>query len=75
MKIDNIAASPYIKGNSKRNFREFIETLMKLKVNQSFVVAELASNDRMAIKVFEIYSGANIVTRKDAKGVRVGRVK
>lgn len=64
-------------GDSRRSadFEEYVLTLKKLKVGQSFCVAEMPSHYRITLSVCRIILGREFASKKDGKGYRVGRIK
>lgn len=70
MKIENKSVI------SRRNgdFREFVATLGKLKIGQSFTHPVITGNHRLAISVTQTLLGVIFATSKEDDGYRIGRV-
>lgn len=73
LKIENKPIEP-IGGIRRRDvtFAEFVITLQKLEIGQSFLM-RLDSNDRMAIAIVQILYNRRFVSRKEGDRHRIGR--
>lgn len=71
MKIEKVKMPSY---NTKSEWKDFVATLKRLKVGESFLI-KLESNHRMAISIVQDFLNIRFITRKDGNKHRVGRIE
>lgn len=75
MKIENKPVEVTRRGRDSGEFSEFLATVPKLKVGQSFVIKNNASNYRLAMSIARVWLGMVLTAKTEGKVTRIGRIQ
>lgn len=71
-----IETKPVTNGNGRdsQKWHEFLVAMKGLKVGQSFLIGEVASNHRLAVTAAKVWLDASFKIVREGKQFRVGRI-
>jgi hypothetical protein len=75
MKIENKPLVASRRGRSNGEWAEFVTIVPKLKIGQSVLLKQTASNYRMAAALAEAWLGIRLTIVKEGKYYRAGRIR